>query len=79
MNFFSDFMPHGHCYAWTPSILWSSVNSDGIIAISYFSIPITLLYFMRKREDLPFSWIFALIGISDNGRFVANDGKQVTR
>ena len=63
MNFFSEFMPHGHCYAWTPSILWASVASDVIIAISYFSIPVALLYFMRKREDLPFSWIFALFGL----------------
>ena len=63
MGFFSQFMPHGHCYAWTPSILWASVTSDVIIAISYFSIPVALLYFMRKREDLPFSWIFALFGV----------------
>src|SRR5688572_3253618 len=55
-------MPHGHCYAWTPSILWASVLSDATIAFSYFSIPVALLYFMRKREDLPFSWIFALFG-----------------
>ena len=63
MEFFSEFMPHGHCYAWTPSILWASVVSDVTIAISYFSIPVALLYFMRKREDLPFSWIFALFGV----------------
>jgi hypothetical protein len=56
-------MPHGHCYAWTPSILWASVASDVVIAASYFSIPVALLYFMRKREDLPFSWIFALFGV----------------
>jgi hypothetical protein len=43
--FSSDyFMPHGHCYAWTPSILWASVISDVTIAISYFSIPVALLY-----------------------------------
>ena len=63
MEFFSEFMPHGHCYAWTPSILWASVVSDVTIAISYFSIPVALLYFTRKREDLPFSWIFALFGV----------------
>jgi two-component system, sensor histidine kinase and response regulator len=63
VDFFSEFMPHGHCYAWTPSILWASVVSDVTIAISYFSIPVALLYFMRKREDLPFSWIFALFGV----------------
>jgi two-component system, sensor histidine kinase and response regulator len=63
MDFFSQFMPHGHCYAWTPSILWTSVLSDIVIAISYFSIPVALIYFMRKREDLPFSWMFALFGV----------------
>src|SRR5258705_12499627 len=63
VEFFSEFMPHGHCYAWTTSILWASVISDVTIAISYFSIPVALLYFMRKREDLPFSWIFALFGV----------------
>ena len=63
MEFFSEFMPHGHCYAWTPSILWASVMSDVTIAASYFSIPVALLYFIRKREDLPFSWIFALFGL----------------
>ncbi len=63
MEFFSEFMPHGHCYAWTPSILWASVLSDVTIAISYFSIPIALLFFIRRRDDLPFSWIFALFGV----------------
>jgi len=63
MEFFTEFMPHGHCYAWTPSILWSSVISDFVIALSYFSIPVALLWFMREREDLPFSWIFALFGL----------------
>jgi two-component system sensor histidine kinase/response regulator len=63
VEFFNEFMPHGHCYAWTPSILWASVLSDATIAFSYFSIPVALLYFMRKREDLPFSWIFALFGV----------------
>jgi signal transduction histidine kinase/CheY-like chemotaxis protein len=63
VDFFHQFMPHGHCYAWTPSILWTSVASDVTIAISYFSIPVALLWFMRKRKDLPFSWIFALFGV----------------
>jgi signal transduction histidine kinase/CheY-like chemotaxis protein len=63
MEFFSQFMPHGHCYLWTPSILWTSVVSDVVIAISYFSIPVTLVYFARKRADLPFSWVFLLFGV----------------
>ena len=36
--------------------------SDSLIAIAYYSIPITLIYFVRKRDDLPFNWIFLLFG-----------------
>jgi signal transduction histidine kinase len=56
----SDFMPHGHCFLWRPDILWVHVLSDAVIALAYFSIPVTLLYFARKRRDLPFRWVFAL-------------------
>ena len=63
-TFFSSgsFIPHGHCYLWQTKLLWLHVASDSIIAIAYFSIPITLLYFISKREDLPFDWIFAMFG-----------------
>src|SRR5215210_2159783 len=54
------FMPHGHCFLWTPSLLWGYVISDGLIALAYFSIPIALWYFVRRRSDLPFSWIFVM-------------------
>ena len=37
--------------------------SDALIALSYFSIPVTLVYFLRKRRDLPFSWIFVCFGV----------------
>jgi PAS domain S-box-containing protein len=36
--------------------------SDSLIALAYFSIPITLVWFVRKRRDLPFSWMFVLSG-----------------
>jgi signal transduction histidine kinase len=63
-TFFSSgsFIPHGHCYLWQTKLVWLHVASDSIIAIAYFSIPITLLYFISKREDLPFDWIFAMFG-----------------
>ncbi|MBS4099542.1 MAG: PAS domain S-box protein [Sulfuricella sp.] len=54
------FMPHGHCYLWTPALLWTFVVADALIVLSYFSIPFGLLYFVRKREDLQFNWIFKL-------------------
>ncbi|MEG4575335.1 ATP-binding protein [Microcoleus sp. N3A4] len=63
-TFFSSgpFIPHGHCYLWQTPLVWLHVTSDSIIALAYFSIPITLIYFISKREDLPFDWIFAMFG-----------------
>ena len=60
--FVSDFMPHGHCYFWSPAIVWLQVISNSLIAIAYYSIPLTLLYFVRQRKDLVFPWMFVLFG-----------------
>ncbi|MCU0524536.1 MAG: ATP-binding protein [Elainella sp. Prado103] len=56
----SSFIPHGHCYLWKPSLVWLHASSDTLIATAYYSIPVTLFYFVRKRRDLPFNWIFLL-------------------
>jgi PAS domain S-box-containing protein len=58
----NGFMPHGYCYLWNVRLVWLHVVSDGLIALAYFAIPFTLLWFVRKRRDLPFSWIFVLFG-----------------
>ena len=55
-------MPHGHCYLWQPGLVWLHILSDACIALAYYSIPITLVYFVQKRKDLPFDWIFWLFG-----------------
>lgn len=57
------FMPHGHCYLWTPALLWLNVVSDTFITLAYLSIPVTLIYFIRKRQDLPFNWMFLAFGV----------------
>jgi signal transduction histidine kinase/CheY-like chemotaxis protein len=64
-RFFShgDFMPHGMCYLWQPGVLWLNVVSDALITLAYFSIPFTLLYFVRKRRDLQFNWMFVCFAI----------------
>jgi PAS domain S-box-containing protein len=61
-NLFSAgaFIPHGHCYLWQRNLVWLHLGSDALIAIAYYSIPSTLFYFVRKRRDLPFDWIFLL-------------------
>ena len=57
-----DFMPHGFCYLWNPGLVWLHLVSDTLISISYLSIPITLIYFIRKRRNLPFHWMFGCFG-----------------
>jgi PAS domain S-box-containing protein len=61
--FSSDFMPHGYCYLWKPEIVWLHAISDGAIALSYLFIPLALVYFVRKRRDLPFHWVFFMFGV----------------
>ncbi|MBE9205699.1 PAS domain-containing protein [Nostoc sp. LEGE 06077] len=55
-----QFIPHGHCYLWQSNLLGLHILSDSLIALAYYSIPFTLLYFVRQRRDLPFNWIFLL-------------------
>ncbi len=59
----SEYMPHGYCYGWQPLILWMSVLSDLAIFGAYFSIPIALIFIVRKREDLRFKGIFVLFAM----------------
>jgi PAS domain S-box-containing protein len=58
-----DYMPHGYCYLWNSHLVWLHVIADSLIALSYFTIPATLLWFVRKRRDFPFHWLFVLFGI----------------
>ncbi|MDP9095886.1 MAG: PAS domain S-box protein, partial [Pseudomonadota bacterium] len=54
--------PHGFCLLWQPSLLWAYAISDAGIGLAYFSIPIVLGVFARKRKDLifkPVFWLFA--------------------
>jgi PAS domain S-box-containing protein len=64
-HLFSDdgFMPHGHCYLWNPGLIRLHLISDFLIAAAYFTIPFTLVRFVRKRRDLPFNWMFVCFGV----------------
>lgn len=57
------FMAHGHCYLWRPEILWPQVIADSLIALSYYSIPVILLWFVRRRRDIPFHRIFLVFAL----------------
>jgi hypothetical protein len=56
----NSLLPHGLCLNWKPGLLAFHVLSDGIIALSYFSIPFGLAYFVSQRKDLEYRWMFIL-------------------
>ncbi|MCU0516801.1 MAG: PAS domain S-box protein [Oscillatoria sp. Prado101] len=58
------FIQHGHCYLWEADLVPLHIASDSLIALAYYSIPIALIYFVHKRRDLPYRWIFLLFGVS---------------
>ena len=58
-----DFMPHGMCFLWRPDLLWLHATSDTLIALAYYSIPVALIYFVRRRKDLVFPALFILFGV----------------
>jgi len=58
----NGFLPHGYCFTWTPALLWTMVTSDALIAAAYFSIPVAILSFVRKRREpslWPVAWLFS--------------------
>lgn len=59
----NGFMPHGHCYLWNPGVVWLHVIADSLIALAYYSIPFTLVYFVRQRKDLVFHWMFLCFAV----------------
>ncbi len=58
-----EFMPHGMCYEWDSRVIFLHVASDAVIALAYYSIPLTLVYFVRKRKDLAFDWMFVCFAV----------------
>lgn len=57
------YIPHGHCYLWQSPLLWLHISADLLIAIAYFSIPITLFYFVRRQQENPYEKILVLFSL----------------
>src|SRR5271154_1717013 len=58
-----DFMPHGMCFQWQRGVLGLHIVSDALITAAYLCISLALLYFVRKRKDLEFNWMFVSFAI----------------
>jgi PAS domain S-box-containing protein len=58
----SDFVPRSQCGRWTTGMIWLHNLSDGVIWFSYMAIPVLLVYFVRRRRDVPFPKVFWMFG-----------------
>jgi len=58
----TEFLPHGQCLLWQSGLLWLHALSDAVITVAYYSIPVTLLYFISRKRDVVFPWMFFLFG-----------------
>jgi len=56
----NGYIPHGYCLSWSPVLVGTFVISDILIFLSYFSMPLALGYFARKRQDFPYRWLLWL-------------------
>jgi PAS domain S-box-containing protein len=55
-------LPHGACLLWEAGLVWLHVLADAGIALAYYAIPLSLVSFVRRRQDLAFHWMFWLFG-----------------
>lgn len=56
------FLPHALCLSLDATLLWLHVASDTLIALSYYSIPVALIYFAYRRRDFSHRWLLPLFG-----------------
>lgn len=57
----NGYLPHGYCFTWTPALLWSIVIADTSIALAYFSIPLAIVSYVRRRKAAfphGIAWLF---------------------
>ncbi|MFT3787054.1 MAG: ATP-binding protein [Tepidisphaeraceae bacterium] len=56
-------MPRRACMYQEQPLIVLHLLSDALIAAAYYSIPFALVYFVRRRRDLAFSWMFWLFAL----------------
>lgn len=56
----SGLSPHGFCLLWEPGLLWLHAASDATVGLAYLTIPVALITFMRRRNDIAFRPVFGL-------------------
>ncbi len=59
----AGFLPHGYCFQWSPGLLWTMVGSDLATALAYFSIPLVIARYARKRPQVNLGSLATLFGV----------------
>ncbi|NEQ80401.1 MAG: PAS domain S-box protein, partial [Moorea sp. SIO2I5] len=59
--FSGHYLSHEHCYVWKSELVGLHAGSDLLIALSYYSILLLLIYFWSQNQDLPLLKIFLLL------------------
>ncbi len=54
----NGFMPHGYCLTWNSPLLWLTAGSDAVMTLAYSTYPIGIAYFVWKRKDLQYRWLY---------------------
>ena len=63
VNELQTLLPHGYCFSWQKDLVLLHVVANVLIAVAYFTIPVTLWTFVRRRTDLSFGPIFVMFGV----------------
>src|SRR5262245_42926160 len=58
----NGFPARWYCGVWSAQLGWLHIVSDLAVFAAYMAIPCLLLYFIRRRRDVPFIPIFWLFG-----------------
>jgi hypothetical protein len=48
----ASFVPHGYCLLWRPDLVALHAISDIGIAGAYFAIPVAIMVFATRRDDI---------------------------
>lgn len=58
-----EFQPLGAAFQWSPALLWLYAMANALIVASSYAIPGAFAYFVWKRRDLQYRWIFLVLGL----------------
>ena len=53
----SGLTPHGFCLSWAPGLVALHAISDAVIGLAYFSIPLAIAAFIKRRPDIRYGWV----------------------